>query len=192
MRYICIKKKIMASPKTFSIKESESEIKKLMKSSTPIIAKRLHALLVLKRNEKEGISKRLVADQVGVNHNSVQTWRSTYIAGGIKLLMNHSNIGYKPSKITKEQEQALRKQLNNPHNGMVGFVELLDWFDSTFKTEMNYKTFHGFVVRKFKAKIKTARKVHVNKDEQAVEDFKKTSVISAKRLSPKRESSIKK
>lgn len=170
----------MSAPKTFNIIQSEREIKKLMKSSHPMIAKRLHALLIFKRNEETGISKRLVADEIGVNHNSVQKWRSLYIDGGIKLLMSHSKIGYKPSKITKEQEQALKEQLNNPLNGMVGFIELLDWFNKKFETEINYKTFHGFVVRKYKAKIKVARKSHIKKDEKAVETFKKTSNRSAK------------
>lgn len=176
----------MSAPKTFKIKESESEIKLLIKKSNSMIAKRLHALLVFKRNEDYGISKRLVSDEIGVNHNSVQTWRNLYIKGGITMLISHSNIGYKPSKINKEQEEALKKQLENPYNGMVGFVELLDWFNKTFETAINYKTFHGFVVRKFKAKIKVARKSHIKKDVQAVEAFKKTSDKSAKKLSQKK------
>jgi transposase len=182
----------MSLPKTFRIKESANEIKKLMKDSSPMIAKRLHALLVFKRNEDIGISKRLVSDEIGVNHNSVQTWRSLYIEGGIKMLMSHSNIGYKPSKINEDQEQALKKQLENPHNGMVGFIELLDWFNKTFETSINYKTFHGFVVRKFNAKIKVARKSHINKDAQAVEAFKKTSNKSVKKLSAKKGRILKK
>jgi transposase len=173
----------MASPKTFVIKESEEEIKRLIKHNQPMIAKRLHALLIFKRNELTGISKRDVADQTGVNHNSIQAWRKLYIDGGIDKLMSHLNIGYKPSKITKEQEQVLEAKLNNPKNGIVGFVELLDWFNNTFQSSIKYKTFHGFVVRKFKAKIKVARKSHVQKDEQLVEAFKKTSVKSAKKLS---------
>ena len=101
MSYICIKKQ-MSAPKTFKIKQSESELKKLIKNSHPMIAKRVQALLIFKRNEDSGISKRLVADEIGVNHNSIQTWRSLYIEGGIKLLMSHSKTGYKPSKITGE------------------------------------------------------------------------------------------
>jgi transposase len=182
----------MSAPKTFKIKESESELKKLMKSNQPMIAKRLHALLLFKRHQDIGISKRLVAAEIGVNHNSVQTWRSLYIDGGIKLLMAHSNTGYKPSKITSKQEESLKKQLNNPLNGMVGFVELLDWFNKTFETSINYKTFHGFVVRKFNAKIKTARKSHIKKDDQAVEAFKKTSNRSVKKSSSKKERISKK
>lgn len=182
----------MSEPKSFTIKESEAELKKLIKASNSMIAKRLVVLLVFKRNQDKGVSKRLVADETGVNHNSVQTWRSLYISGGIKMLMSHSNTGYKPSKITQEQEQSLREQLNNPHNGMVGFVELLDWFNTNFKTSLNYKTFHAFVIRKFKAKIKTARKSHINKDAQAVEDFKKTSGKSAKKSLTKKAGTIQK
>jgi len=189
---IFAKKCIMSSPKIFKIKESESELKKLMKNSQPMITKRLQALLLFKRNEDSGISKRLVADEIGVNHNSIQTWRNLYIKGGIKMLMTHSNIGYKPSKINSEQEQALKNQLDNPSNGMVGFTELLEWFNSTFQTSVNYKTFHGFVVRKFNAKIKVARKSHVKKDDQAVAAFKKTSNKSVKKLSLKKVMASKK
>jgi len=182
----------MSSPKTFIIKESESEIKKLMKNSSSMIGKRLHALLIFKRNQGSGISKRLVADEIGVNHNSIQTWRSLYIKGGIKMLMSHSNTGYKPSKINDEQEQALKEKLNNPQNGIVGFTELLDWFDKTFQTSINYKTFHGFVIRKFNAKVKVARKSHIKKDEQAGEALKKTSVKSVKKSSQRKKEGIKK
>ncbi len=182
----------MSAPKTFKIRESESEIKKLIKHSHPMIAKRLQALLVFKQNEESGISKRLVANEIGVNHNSVQTWRNFYVEGGINKLMSHSNIGYKPSKINVEQEQCLKNKLNDPHNGIVGFVELLDWFNNTFQADINYKTFHGFVVRKFNAKIKVARKSHIKKDKQAVEAFKKTSVKFVKKSSQRKTKSIKK
>jgi transposase len=171
----------MSSPTTFRIKESESDIKKLIKTSNAMIGKRLHALLVFKRNESVGISKRQLADEVGVNHNSIQTWRASYMEGGIKALMTHANRGYKPSQINKQQEKALKMKLSDESNGIVGFNELLDWFDKKFKTEINYKTFHGFVVRKFKAKIKVARKSHVKKDPEAIEAFKKTSGKHAKK-----------
>jgi len=54
----------MATPRLFKIQESESEIKKLIKSSGAMIGKRLHGLLVFKRNELTGISKRRVAEKL--------------------------------------------------------------------------------------------------------------------------------
>ena len=171
----------MSDPKTFIIKESIGDIKKLIKTSHPMISKRLHALLVFKEHEETGISKRLVAERIGVNHNSIQTWRQLYISGGLKKLMSHGKTGFKPSVITAEQEKAISEQMHKPDNGFVGFVELLAWFNETFNTQLNYKTFHGFVVRKFKAKIKVARKIHVKKVPEAVADFKKTSVRNVKK-----------
>jgi hypothetical protein len=46
---------------------------------------------------------------------------------------------------------------------------------------VKYKTLYSYVRLNFDTKIKVARKSHVKKDEQAVEDFKKTSVKSASR-----------
>lgn len=166
----------MSSPKIFTISESENEIKKVIKANIPIVSNRFKALLVFKRYEKTGVSKRQVADEIGINQNSIQTWRSMYIKGGAALLKKHSNTGYKPPVINNEQEKVLSKKLNDPFNGIVGFVELLDWYNKEFNTDINYKTFHGFVVRKFQAKIKVARKSHVKKDKEAVEAFKKTSI----------------
>lgn len=170
----------MSDPKAFIIKESIGDIKKLMKTSHPMIAKRLHALLVFKEHQETGISKREVAQSIGVNHNSIQSWRSMYIAGGIKELMSHNKTGFKPSVITPDQEKAIKDQMHKADNGFVGFVELLAWFNDKYNSNINYKTFHGFVVRKFNAKIKVARKVHVKKSPEAVAAFKKTSVGNAR------------
>ena len=57
---------------------------------------------------------------------------------------------------------------------------------------MSYKTLHGYVVRKYKAKIKVARKSHIKKDVQAVEALKKTSNRSVKTLSLKKQKGTKK
>lgn len=171
----------MSYSKTFKIKEDISEIKKLQRKSSPIISKRLIALLVFKRHEFEGISKRAVAEETGFNPNSIQTWRALYIKGGIDLLMKHNNLGYKPSKISVEQETELKKILHNPENGFVGYIELQSWFNETYKMDVAYHTLRSFIIRKFKSKIKVARKYHLKKDPEAVHSFKKTSIKFAKK-----------
>lgn len=180
MGYIC--NTIMSAAKIFPIKESLIEIKKLMKGASPMIFKRLQALLAFKENEFTGVSKRIIAKDLGVNHNSIQTWRNMYIEGGIEQLIGHSKTGFKPCSITKDQEDAIKEKMNNPENDFAGFVELLDWFDTKFETKTNYKTFHGFVVRKFNSKVKVALKVHIKKDAETVATLKKTLVKPAKKL----------
>jgi transposase len=182
----------MSNSTIFKIKESELEIKKLINKNTRIVSKRLQALLVFKRHEHEGISKRVVADEIGVNHNSVQTWRGLYIKGGIKKLMSHNNIGYKPSKINAQQQDVLKNILHNPENGFVGYIELQTWFNETYKTDIEYNTFRGFIVRKFKSKIKVARKYHAKKDQEAVDTFKKTSIKYVKKSLKKKAKDTKK
>ena len=56
------------------IKETEKEIKKLLKDSIPFIGQRLRVLLILKQNEEESISKREVDKIAGADPNSVQNW----------------------------------------------------------------------------------------------------------------------
>ena len=176
----------MSYSKIFPIKESVAEIKKLQRKSIPIISKRLSALLVFKRYETTGISKLMASKETGFNQNSIQAWRSLYIKGGMDSLIKHKNIGYKPNKINPEQEAELKKIMYNPENGFVGYIELQVWFNETYKTEIEYNTFRNFIIRKFKSKIKVARKYHAKKDQEAVDTFKKTSIKSVKKSSKKK------
>jgi hypothetical protein len=63
------------------------------------------------------------------------------------------------------------EQMHKVDNGFVEFIAFLDWYNDKYTTNVNYKAFHGFVVRKFKDKIKTARMIHVKKDVEAGEKF---------------------
>ncbi len=40
--------------------------------------------------------KERVAQAIGVNHNSIQSWRDLYINGGIELLTRHSKKDTSP------------------------------------------------------------------------------------------------
>lgn len=62
----------MAHAKVIIIHETEKGIKSLIKKSTPFIAQRLRVLLILKRHETTGISKREVSLHAGVCSVSVQ------------------------------------------------------------------------------------------------------------------------
>jgi transposase len=171
----------MAHSKTFPIIETVTEIKYLQRTASPMIYKRLTVLLAFKRYELEGVSKRLLAIETGFDANSISSWRNLYIKGGINALMAHGNIGYKPNQINAEQELELKAILNNPENGFVGYIELQSWFNKKHKMEIDYFTFRSFIIRKFKSKIKVARKYHVKKSQEAADAFKKSSIKPAKK-----------
>ena len=103
----------MPSVKKMIIKETEKEIKKLLKESKPFIGQRLRVLLILKQNEEIGISKREVAKLAGVDPNSVQNWRTLYINTGIEGLMKHQKTGFKPSVFSAIDHQKLETKLND-------------------------------------------------------------------------------
>lgn len=87
----------MAHAKNFVIKETEKDIKILLKKSIPFIWQRLRVLLILKLNEEKGISRREVAKLAGVDPNNVQKWRELYVNFGIDGLIRHERVGFKPS-----------------------------------------------------------------------------------------------
>lgn len=171
----------MASPKTINIVENISGLKKMQKAAIPMIANRIKALIEFKKNEKTGISKRAVADNIGVNHNSVQTWRKLYEQGGIEAILNYKKQSGRPSGITKKEHLQIEKKLNDSKNGLRGYVELLDWMEAEFKKTFKYNTVLKYSYRHFQSKIKVARKSHIKKDEEAVTSFKKTLVKPVKK-----------
>ncbi len=171
----------MSSPKQIQIKESISELRKLQKNSIPMIANRIRVLIELKKHELTGISKRAVADIVGVNQNSVQTWRTLYASGGIDAIMNYQKREGRPSVLTKDEHKKIEEKLKDPKNGLRGFTELQNWVEQEFNKTILYNTLFKYSQRHFGAKVKVARKSHVKKDEKAVEAFKKTSIDSVKK-----------
>lgn len=171
----------MASPKKIIIKESISELRKLQKSSIPMIATRLRALIEFKKHEEKGISKRDVADIVGVNHNSVQTWRRVYEQGGVEAILSYEKREGRPASFTKEEHLKIEQKLKDPKNGLRGYIELLDWVEKEFDRAFKYNTVLKYSMRHFGSKVKVARKSHVKKDEEAVSTFKKTLVKPAEK-----------
>lgn len=165
----------MALAKIIMVKETENEIKKLLKQSIPFIGQRLRVLLVLKQNEKLGISKREVAKIAGVDPNSVQNWRTLYILEGIEGLMKHQKTGFKPSVFGALEHQMLEKKLTTPQNGLQGYVELKAWLEKETGKVFNYNTLLYYCIRNFKSSVKVARKSHVKKDVNQVDSFKKPS-----------------
>lgn len=171
----------MAAPKQFKIKETLVELRKLQKASIPMIGLRIRALIEFKKHEDMGISKRDVADLIGVNHNSVQTWRNLYIDGGIKKLISYIKLEGRPSLITDTEHKKIEAKLRDPKNGLRGYVELQAWVEKEFKKPIKYNTLLKYSIREFGSKIKVARKSHVKKDEEAVVAFKKTSAKNVRK-----------
>lgn len=163
----------MARPKSFEIKEGKGEITRLISVHGAACTKRLMALRVFKEHEATGISRRRVSEILGVDANSVDTWRNAYIDGGMEGLLRHGFKGNRYSEVSLYHEM-LKAKLERPDNAIQGFVELLEWFNRENGTDIPYTTLNSYVKRHFGASVKMARKSHVKKDLAKVADFKKT------------------
>ena len=168
----------MAKSLPLTIHESLKTLKALQRKSSPLISNRLRILIeIKKRASSGGISQRELSAKTGINPKSISKWRKQYRELGLSALLNHGRKGSKKSVISPAVHQALAQKLNDPQNGLCGYVELLDWVNTTFSLSVKYITLTKYVQRHFGTKIKVARKSHIHKDEQAGEIFKKTSVI---------------
>lgn len=174
--YICF----MATALLLDIKESKENLKKLLKKQPEHLRDRIRMLLVIKLSS-EALNKNALAEKVGVNHNSIQWWRTLYRKGGLSKLLEYNRGGYKKPLITPEVHQKLKERLHNPHQAFRSYEELRSWIDEQFIPGINYHTVNKYVKRHFGTKLKVARKSHIDKDEKAVEVFKKTSRITGRR-----------
>ena len=181
----------MSAPKQINIKESIEYLRKLLKSSNYMISNRIKVIIELKKHEDTGISKREVSEIVGVNHNSVQKWRTMYINGGITAILHSTKKDGRPSVITALEHQAIEAKLKDPNNGLRGYIELLAWIEKEFKKSIKYNTLLKYSIHHFGSKVKVARKSHIKKDAEAVSTFKKTSDKSVEKSPKKPEKNTK-
>lgn len=179
-------KSLMSKPKAIHIKEGLTVLRSLQRTTGPLISKRLRVLIEIKKHEKTGISKRALSAITGINHNSILKWQNMYLAGGIDSILKHGRIGFKKPVLSIKEHKAIEKKLNDPKNGLRGYVELLEWVTKELLVEIKYNTLVKYAMRHFGSKIKVARKSHIKKDDETVQTFKKSLDTSAKKSSLKR------
>ena len=172
----------MALPFQITVKQTIPELRKLQRTHGELIGKRLLMLIEIKKHEKTGISKRELSRITGINHNSIVKWRKIYTLSGIDPLLKHGRVGgFKKSVVSPQEHKKIAMKLNDPKNGIRGYTELLEWVNKELGKDMKYITLVKYTERHFGSKIKVARKSHVKKDEEAIADFKKTSLKNARR-----------
>lgn len=167
----------MARPTTIQVKETALALKQILKKQPLHLQKRIQMLLLIKEDKHS--SKYDLAIALSVNPNSIQTWRSKYIQGGINNLLVYKRTSHKKRVITPELHKAIEKKLTNPTEAFRSFEELRSWIDEKYIPFINYHTVNKYVKKHFGAKLKVSRKSHIAKSEQAVSAFKKTPVPSS-------------
>ena len=162
----------MARPtKAINVTQSLSALKRLHRQSSFHLKSRIQMLILSKESKASG--KYALSNALGVNPNSVQSWRKAYEEGGLEKLLEDKRGGNRAAVIDALTDKAIYVKLSDAKNAPRSFKELQHWVDENYISGINYHTINKHVKRKYGAKIKVARKSHVQKDEQAGEAFKK-------------------
>jgi hypothetical protein len=96
----------MALAKHIIVKETEQELKNLLRKQPVHLKNRIQMLLVLKKSNIS-LSKESLAKVLHINHNTAQQWRTKYTKGSIESLLADGITGFKPSVISPELHLAI-------------------------------------------------------------------------------------
>ena len=74
--------------------------------------------------------------------------------------------------ITTEIHNGISNRVNDPHNSFLGYWDAHQWIKREYNVEVKYHRVREYMIQHFGTKVKTVRKSHIKKDEQAVAFFK--------------------
>ncbi len=163
----------MAKAKNIIVQETLKELQLLKRKQPEHLRHRIQMLITMKRS-KEPFTKDGLAQVLGISGQTAHTWRTNYIKGGIDGLLTFKRTHGKESLIDEKAHDAIEQKLTDPSGGVSSYKDLQHWVSEKYLSGIKYTTLNEYVKRKFGAKLKVARKSHINKDEEAIEAFKKT------------------
>ena len=145
------------------IAQSQEELEGLLKANRNAqVQRRVHLLLLIRTGAVN--SRTHAAKHLRVHRNSIHNWLKIYEREGIERLLRIGQ-GAPPAEqktLSGEVYQAVQARL--AEDGFPnGYVEVQRWLKQAFELEVPYKTVHGIVHYRLKAKLKRARPSHVKK-----------------------------
>lgn len=159
---------------TIIVKEEIEELKSLRNREKNYRLKtRIQSLILTKENKFK--TREELANHLGVGVSSLYRWTEVYKESGIEAMLKISNGGLRRKSITKDVHQGLEEKLQDSTNPLLGYFDAQQWVKEIYSIEYKYNTLRTYMIRNFKTKLKTPRKSHYKKDEQALEAFKKTT-----------------
>jgi transposase len=163
----------MGKKAELDITESLSELKKLLvKQKTLKGEKRITCLIDIKSKKFEKRQK--VSDSLGVHIRTLERWLNEYKSGGVLQLLYDKPKNKQSKIITPEIHKAVAQRVNDPHNPFLGYWDAQNWVNQKYGVDIKYQRIREYLIQHFKTKLKTPRKSHYKKDEQAEQAFLKT------------------
>ena len=158
--------------KKFIIKESDLELDKLLKSTKDLRVRMRIMFLILRYSPRFKNHKEL-AEYLGISSRSLFRWEDVYNESGLYQMLKISNGGKRREVVTQEIHAGLKIKLNDSLNPFLSYNRAIKWVKSEYNIDIKYNTLRTYMKRHFGTKLKTPRKSHYKKDEEAIEVFKK-------------------
>ena len=134
---------------------------------------KLQSLILLKENPDK--KQEYLASNLCIGYSTLRRWYSTYMNNGLEeFLLVKPGRGRK-NIINLEIHEALAEKVNDSKAPLQGYWDAVRWVYEEFGIVIKYHTLRQYLIREFKTKLKTPRKSHYKKDEQAIEAFLKTT-----------------
>lgn len=163
----------MPKQSTLEVKESFSELQSLLrKQDNPKNVLRLQSLIYIKENR---FSKRSeLAKYLGYGVRSMELWLKDYKERGLPgLLIPIKEKQKRKRVISNDIHLGLSERLNDPKKGFLSYVDALIWVQENYDPSISYSTLRTYMIDFFGSKIKSPRKSHIKKSEEAKADFLK-------------------
>ena len=116
-----------------------------------------------------------IADHLCIGYSTLKRWYKQYTEQGFSSFASMNMGGNKPSVVPEEVHQALEEKLRDSSNPLSGYWDAVLWVESGFGLKIKYQTLRKYMIKHFKCKLKSPRKSHYQKDQQAIEAFLKTT-----------------
>ena len=164
----------MGEKATLKITETVPELKKLLSKQTKLKGeKRVRALLNIKLNRAR--TRQDLADCLQIHIRTLERWLNTYKTAGIEVMLKVKPRNKGPRIISEQIHQGLAKRVTGPNNPFLGYWDAQRWVQASYGVEVKYHRIREYLIQHFGTKVKTPRRSHVNKDQQAEASFLKTA-----------------
>jgi len=159
---------------TITVKETEKFLNNVYSRINSRLAQdRIKTLLYVKTKKYEHQSD--IAKQLGRNEKTIREWLKLYASNGFESLVTIKSGGNNTRTLSDRVIQLIEEQLTDSKTHITSYVELLLLLEEQTGESIAYGALYSHCRRKFKAKLKVARKSHYKKDPEAEAFFKNTN-----------------
>ncbi len=163
----------MPTQSKITVTETPQALKNLLQASTNHWVKlKIRSLLLLQSGKLK--RQKDIASHLSIGYSTIKEWYRDYSQNGIDTFLIIKAKGKPKSLISSEVHEALKLKLNNSNDPLLGYWDAVLWVKKHYQLDIKYATLRKYMITHFGTKLKSPRKSHYKKDEQAIEAFLKT------------------